>query len=94
MVKYYDQRSSCQSPGALRRRNFVISIAGAMVTPPTWAQEPQGTAHLGWLSRGQVATSSRVFLDTPRHLGWVQGRNLIVELRFADSGERYHDAGS
>jgi hypothetical protein len=52
MVKYYGQRSSCQSPGTLRRRNFVISIAEAMVTRPTWAQEPQGTVHLGWLSRG------------------------------------------
>lgn len=94
MVKYSGQRSPCQPVGKLRRRNFFISIAGTVIARPTWAQEPQGTVHLGWLARGQVATSSRAFLDTLRHLGWVQGRNLIVERRFADSEESYQNAAA
>jgi putative ABC transport system substrate-binding protein len=33
-------------------------------------------------------------LDTLRHLGWVEGRNLIIERRFADSEESYHKAAA
>jgi putative ABC transport system substrate-binding protein len=33
-------------------------------------------------------------LDTLRHLGWVEGRNLIIERRFAASDESYHNAAA
>jgi putative ABC transport system substrate-binding protein len=94
MVKFFGQRSFRQPIRPLKRRRFFISIAGAVVTRPIWAQEPQGTVHLGWLARGQVSSSSRAFLDTLRHLGWAEGRNLIIERRFADSEESYHKAAA
>jgi putative ABC transport system substrate-binding protein len=94
MVKFFGQRSFRQPIRPLKRRRFFISIAGAVVTRPIWAQEPQATVHLGWLARGQVSSSSRAFLDTLRHLGWVEGRNLIIERRFADSEESYHKAAA
>jgi putative ABC transport system substrate-binding protein len=94
MVKFFGKRSFRQPIRPLRRRRFFISIAGAVVTRPIWAQELQSTVHLGWLARGQVSISSQAFLDTLRHLGWVEGRNLIIERRFADSEESYHKAAA
>lgn len=94
MVNFFGQRGSRQRLVSLRRRHFFILLAGAAFVQPVWAQEPQGTLHLGWLARGQVATSSQALLDTLRRLGWVEGRNLIIERRFADSEENYHKAAA
>jgi putative ABC transport system substrate-binding protein len=94
MVESLNQQSPFQPIGIMRRRDFFISIAGTVATWPTSAQEPRGTLHLGWLARGQVPSSSRAFLDTLRRLGWVEGRNLVIERRFADSEESYHNAAA
>jgi ABC-type uncharacterized transport system substrate-binding protein len=78
----------------MRRRDFLVSIAGSLATRAVWAEEPAGSAHLGWLARGQVPSSSRALIDTLRRLGWVEGRNLIIERRFADTEESYANAAA
>jgi ABC-type uncharacterized transport system substrate-binding protein len=56
------------------------------------AQQSTGTIHLGWLARGQVPSSFRAFLDTLRRLGWIEGRNLLIQRRLVESGEAYEKA--
>ena len=61
---------------------------------PVFAQQSATTIHLGWLARGQVPSSFRAFMDTLRRLGWIEGRNLIIERRLVESGEGYAQAAA
>jgi putative ABC transport system substrate-binding protein len=78
----------------MRRRDFLVSVAGSLGARPAWAQQPAETVHLGWLARGQVPSSTRAFIDALRRLGWVEGRNLVIERRFADNAEAYDRAAA
>src|SRR4030095_832767 len=39
---------------------------------------------VGWLHLGQP-WSLRIFRDKRRELGWIEGRNLVIDARFADN---------
>ena len=70
-----------------QRRSFLIA-AGALIAAPLTAraQAPQH-ARVGYLSSGP--STPQVFipllLSALRELGWVEGRNLTLERRFADN---------
>jgi putative ABC transport system substrate-binding protein len=51
------------------------------------AQQSVTEARIGWLGRGDTG-SWRVFAAILGRLGWVEGKNLAIDLRFADSSER------
>jgi putative ABC transport system substrate-binding protein len=73
----------------MRRRNF-LGVLGAAVAWPlaARAQQPAKLARIGFLGLGQAsAWSSRVeALRTGlRDLGWVEGKNIVIEFRWADS---------
>src|SRR5262245_6461867 len=72
-----------------RRRFLLTSLAGALVPLGAEAQQAGKVYRIGMLSPGgvpdpSVATTTHL---VPRHLhelGYVEGRNLVVERRFAD----------
>jgi putative tryptophan/tyrosine transport system substrate-binding protein len=75
----------------MRRREFITALGGAVAWPLTGsAQQKEGTPHIGvllGLADGHPETRSRVkaFQKGLRDLGWVEGRNIRVDYRFASS---------
>jgi putative ABC transport system substrate-binding protein len=71
-----------------RRRLLVASALAAAVEPITAvAQQTATEARIGWLSRGDTG-SWRVFAAILARLGRVDGKNLAIDHRFANSNER------
>src|SRR5262245_15201598 len=72
----------------MNRRAFVTGLGAALATPPgAEAQQAGKMYRLGFLSL--LAASNpfpprRPFLQGLRDLGWVEGKNLTIEWRFAD----------
>jgi putative tryptophan/tyrosine transport system substrate-binding protein len=71
------------------RREFITLLGGAAAGWPLAARaQKEGTPHIGvllGLADGQPETRSRVkaFQKGLRDLGWVEGRNIRVDYRFA-----------
>ena len=90
---------------AITRRRLVARWAGSLVAVPltfptaTVAQtvaQQQGRVHrIGYLSapsRASVESVLQVFLQTLSERGWVEGKNLVIEYRWADGNlERLPD---
>jgi putative ABC transport system substrate-binding protein len=54
---------------------------------PAWAQPSAKVARIGYLSapsRASVSAALDAFLAAMRALGWVEGRNLVIEYRWAE----------
>ena len=68
-----------------RRRFLLISLAGVLAAPLAAAQQAAQVYRLGWLSDGPQTPSpmSVAFADTLRELGYVEGRNLVINRRYA-----------
>ena len=72
------------------RRAFIATAAAAAVGSswPVGAQSPAKVARIAWLSPGQGPPAGgrhpweKLTLDRLRDLGWVDGRNLVVEFRY------------
>lgn len=65
----------------MRRRNFTAATAALLVSPRL--SRAQGTrCRLGVLEPGSTVGSE--FLDGLRNHGWIDGRNLIIEYRYAN----------
>jgi len=66
------------------RRNLIIALsAGALL--PRWAAAQQvGVLRIGWLTADKPANSPffEAFRGAMRELGYVEGRNLVVETRY------------
>jgi putative tryptophan/tyrosine transport system substrate-binding protein len=74
--------------GGMDRRRFLAStLATALLPRITAAQPPQRVARVGWLS-AQQAASLAPSLDALRAglatYGYQEGRNLVIEYRYAD----------
>ena len=74
----------------MRRRDFITLIGGAATGWPlvVRAQQPVTVARIGYLGLGPAsAVSSRVeaLRAGLRDLGWVEGKNLVFEFRWADN---------
>ena len=74
------------------RRTFVGVIAGCMIgiQPDAGAQQPSRVSRVGFFyfgSRQSSLTLGRynAFVDGMRELGYVEGKNLLIEARFADA---------
>lgn len=68
------------------RRAFVRALAaGLLVAPFSAAGVPENAVRrVGWLSLGRP-WSLHQFIDKLKELGWIEGRNLMVDARFADN---------
>lgn len=74
----------------MRRRQFVTLLGGAAAMWPFVARAQQGerVRRIGWLiGRAEndplSQTSRTAFQQTLAKLGWIEGRNLRIDLRFA-----------
>jgi len=71
-----------------RPHSLVMSLALTLLAAPI-AAEPQPTAkvyRIGYLSPGAASQGvSGSFRDALKELGYIEGRNLVIESRFADT---------
>ncbi len=72
----------------MRRREFIAATAALLVSPRR--SRAQGTRRrLGFLRIGEgTSTVQNAWLDGLRNHGWIDGRNLIIEYRNAQSQDR------
>ena len=75
------------------RRTFIGGFAGGLLTWPlaAKAQQTAKVARIGWLGdRSAAGPRMEAFLQGLRDLGYVEGRNLLIEYRHAEGkAERY-----
>ena len=71
----------------MKRREFMILLGGAAVAWPLAgrAQQPAGVARIGILSdtASPPTPFEPMIAQGLRDLGWVEGRNLVIERRYA-----------
>jgi putative ABC transport system substrate-binding protein len=72
----------------MKRREFIAATAALLVSPRR--SRAQGTRRrLGVLVLGERSpTMDNALLDGLRNHGWIDGRNLIIEYRYAQSQDR------
>lgn len=73
----------------ISRRAFVVSVTGGLLAAPLAASaQPTGKPHrIGFLGNSTEALEAnlvRPFRDGLRELGYVEGRDLVVEYRWAE----------
>ena len=77
----------------MNRRRFLASSVAVFAMPPLVAEAQQAAkvARIGWLGDKPSGPHVReAFLQGLRDLGYVEGRNLVIEYRFAEGKhERY-----
>ena len=72
----------------MKRREFIAATAALLVSPRrSWAQ---GTPRrIGFLGRFYEPRTARdAWLSGLREKGWIEGKNLLVEYRFAETPDR------
>ena len=65
----------------------LVLLAALLLTPVSSGAQPEKVYRIGFLqtsTREQLAHLVRALEDGLRDLGWVPGRNLVIEYRFAD----------
>src|SRR5947208_16275024 len=79
----------------MRRREFITLLGGAAVAWPLTAraQQPAKLPTIGFLVAGTPSSHGQwvaAFVQRLRELGWVEGRNVAIEYRWAEGRpERY-----
>jgi putative tryptophan/tyrosine transport system substrate-binding protein len=70
----------------MRRRGFIAALGGAAVWPLV-ARAQQKMYRVGFFSAGSAASFSEksVLPDALRELGWIEGKNVIIESRYAEN---------
>ena len=70
----------------MKRREFMAAAATLLVVPRrSWAQgTPRRIGFLGtWADEPGGKTAQDAWLSGLREKGWIEGKNLLVEYRFA-----------
>ena len=79
----------------MRRREFITLLCGAAVTWPlaAHAQQPEKLPTIGFLGANRPSAQSQwtaAFVQRLRELGWIEGRSIAIEYRWAEGpSERY-----
>jgi putative tryptophan/tyrosine transport system substrate-binding protein len=69
----------------MRRRDFMAILGGVATARQAFAQQTERVPRIGVLSPGTSLTERvEAFHDGLRALGYVVGRNIVVDTRFAD----------
>jgi len=72
----------------MRRRDFIAAVGGAVVGPlAARAQQPAKQPTIGFLGSGTLEGQGQwvaAFLQRLRELGWIEGRNITIEYRWAE----------
>src|SRR5499433_3079299 len=81
----------------MKRRTFITLLGGAAATWPLMprAQQPGKLPTIGFLGQSTRSATSEwttAFVQRLRELGWVDGRNVAIEYRWAEGRvERYDE---
>jgi hypothetical protein len=83
----------------LKRREFITLLGSAAAVWPlsARAQKPGQLPTIGFLAANPSIESQRVaaFVQRLRELGWIDGRNLAIEYRWAEGrNERYVESAA
>ena len=83
----------------MRRREWIAMAGTALLAWPAdaRAQGPARIARLGWLGFGPPAGSApriEALRAGLRDLGYVEGKNLVIEFRWASTVEQMHSAAA
>jgi ABC-type uncharacterized transport system substrate-binding protein len=72
--------------GCIQRRNLLIAAGALLAAPLVDAQQAAGITRIGFLANSPTALGHLrdAFLQGLRDLGYVEGRNLVIEYRFAE----------
>src|SRR5512143_1265888 len=79
----------------VRRRQFLIASGALFVAPIVGGQQAGRVYRVGFLFSGTPITHAPAldaFKDALRGLGWIEGRNVVIELRYAE-GDQSRMAG-
>jgi putative ABC transport system substrate-binding protein len=74
----------------MERRTFMALVSGGLLTSPlaVEAQQAEKVYRLGYLGGGVPDERNRLLLDSFRQalrdLGYLEGRNIVVEIRYAE----------
>src|SRR5262249_37363119 len=72
----------------MRRRDFIALLGGAAALPlAVRAQQPAMLPTIGFFGSGPPAAPRHLgaaFVQRLRELGWIEGRNLTIEYRWAE----------
>jgi putative ABC transport system substrate-binding protein len=84
----------------VKRREFISLLGGAAASWPlaARAQQPGKLPTIGYLGSGTPLTDSQwvaAFVQRMRELGWVDGRNVAIEVRWAEGrSERFAEVAA
>jgi putative tryptophan/tyrosine transport system substrate-binding protein len=79
----------------VKRRDFIAAVGGTALAWPlaARAQQPVKVPTIGFLGATTPSSQSQwtaAFVQRLRELGWIEGRTVVIEYRWADGrGERY-----
>ena len=78
------------------RRTFIGGISGGLFALPLAAnaQSPPKIARVGYLNsspRDATPSSTSTFYAGLRELGYVEGKNVVIDFRYADTDDRMRD---
>ena len=79
----------------MRRRDFITLLGGTVATWPlaARAQQPATLPTIGYLGASPPEVASQwtaAFVQRLRELGWIEGRTIVIEYRWADGrSERF-----
>ena len=71
----------------IRRREFIALVGGVATiwSFAAWAQQAANVHKVGFLSPAGPSLYLPAFFDALAELGWVEGKNVVVEQRYADN---------
>jgi putative ABC transport system substrate-binding protein len=81
----------------MRRRDFIAGFGSAATLRPlaAWAQKPAKLPTIGFLGAATPELAGpwvAAFVERLRELGWVEGRNVAIDYRWAEARpERYNE---
>jgi putative ABC transport system substrate-binding protein len=71
----------------MKRREFINLLGGAAAWPLT-ARAQAKVYRIGFLSAGAQVRPPKlwsIFVNGLRELGWIEGKNIVFDRRYADS---------